>query len=118
MLKEIFTYKNGDPLDEQCPKCNGRLIIKSGKNGLFAGCINYPDCKYTCKVTVKENKIVPVVLKEDDIYCEKCGSKMVLKRTRRGSFFCLLAISQLQKHKKAVLVDNLITVKDNVTQEQ
>ena len=114
----ILPIKNGDPLDEQCPKCNGRLIIKSGKNGIFAGCINYPDCKYTCKVTVKENKIVPVVLKVDDIFCEKCGSKMVLKRSRRGSFFACSQYPNCKNTKKAIMVDNLITVKDNVTQEQ
>lgn len=32
-----------------CPKCNGDLILKSGKYGSFIGCTNYPKCKYIKK---------------------------------------------------------------------
>lgn len=32
-----------------CPKCNGKLIEKSGKYGTFIGCSNYPKCKYIKK---------------------------------------------------------------------
>lgn len=31
----------------QCPECHSRLIRRSGKNGPFLGCSNYPDCRYT-----------------------------------------------------------------------
>lgn len=30
-----------------CPKCNGRLFLRSGKYGEFYGCSNYPRCKHT-----------------------------------------------------------------------
>ena len=30
-----------------CPKCNGKLIIRNGRNGLFYGCSNYPSCRFT-----------------------------------------------------------------------
>lgn len=30
-----------------CPKCNGELIKRNGKNGYFLGCSNYPKCKHT-----------------------------------------------------------------------
>lgn len=33
--------------DGQCPECHNRLIRRSGKNGPFLGCSNYPDCRYT-----------------------------------------------------------------------
>lgn len=30
-----------------CPKCGGKLLIRSGKYGKFYGCGNYPKCRYT-----------------------------------------------------------------------
>jgi hypothetical protein len=32
-----------------CPKCNGELILRKGKYGLFYGCSNYPHCQFTMK---------------------------------------------------------------------
>lgn len=32
-----------------CPRCNGNLVERSGKYGLFYGCSNYPKCKFTMK---------------------------------------------------------------------
>lgn len=33
-----------------CPRCGGRMELKSGKYGTFYGCSNYPRCKYTEKI--------------------------------------------------------------------
>ena len=30
-----------------CPKCNGSMRLRNGKNGQFWGCIKYPDCRGT-----------------------------------------------------------------------
>lgn len=30
-----------------CPLCNGKLVIRNGKNGKFYGCSNFPKCRYT-----------------------------------------------------------------------
>ncbi len=32
---------------EKCPKCDGRLLLQNSARGLFVGCTNYPECKYT-----------------------------------------------------------------------
>lgn len=33
-----------------CPKCHeGKLVEKSGQNGPFLGCSNYPECKFTAQ---------------------------------------------------------------------
>lgn len=32
-----------------CPKCNGRLVKRKSKYGVFWGCSNYPKCRYTRK---------------------------------------------------------------------
>jgi len=34
----------------RCPECGGRLELRSGRYGQFAGCENYPGCRYTCDV--------------------------------------------------------------------
>lgn len=35
-----------------CPRCNGNLILKSGRYGEFYGCVNYPDCTFTKKFDI------------------------------------------------------------------
>lgn len=32
-----------------CPKCDGNLIVRTGKYGSFTGCSNYPKCRYVVK---------------------------------------------------------------------
>jgi len=34
-----------------CPQCNGSLIKRTGKYGDFYGCQNYPNCKFTQKIS-------------------------------------------------------------------
>lgn len=76
-------------IDEKCPECGGKLQLKKGRNGLFIGCKNYPACKFTSNYSIDENgKIIPKGKpKVEEFECEKCGKKMVLKWSRRGSFF-------------------------------
>lgn len=33
-----------------CPRCGGRLTLRRGECGEFAGCENYPDCRFTCSI--------------------------------------------------------------------
>lgn len=30
-----------------CPRCNGKLTLRNGRNGMFYECSNYPKCKFT-----------------------------------------------------------------------
>nr|WP_081415099.1 NERD domain-containing protein [Ectobacillus panaciterrae] len=30
-----------------CPRCNGKLVQRTGSRGTFLGCSNYPSCRYT-----------------------------------------------------------------------
>ena len=48
----IRTLKNGGKEEIICPKCGGKLVIRTAKRGAntgsqFYGCSNYPNCKYT-----------------------------------------------------------------------
>jgi DNA topoisomerase-1 len=72
-------------IDEQCPKCGGQLSKRLGRNGLFIGCTNYPECDYTRdlnadKAEADEPEIVA------DRSCPECGSALAVKRGRYGKF--------------------------------
>jgi DNA topoisomerase-1 len=65
-----------NPTGEMCEKCGAPLIFKYGRNGLFIGCSNYPDCRHT-----------QPILKPTGAKCPECGSDLLEKRTRRGRRF-------------------------------
>ncbi|MBQ4137582.1 MAG: type I DNA topoisomerase [Clostridia bacterium] len=71
-----------------CDKCGSVMIVKEGRFGKFAACPNYPGCKNTkplvSKEEVKEEKQEENVTGEK---CEKCGSNMVIRNGRFGSFY-------------------------------
>ena len=51
-----------------CPTCKtGRLSLRSGRNGMFAGCMNYPRCDYTASC------------------CPDCGNGIITIIDQRGS---------------------------------
>ena len=37
----------GMPEARPCPRCDGTLQLRTGPYGLFWGCSNYPQCRYT-----------------------------------------------------------------------
>lgn len=63
---------------KKCPLCHeGKEVIRDGKYGKFLSCSRYPECKYTA----------PFIEYVDGIKCEKCGRRIVLKKTRTGRDF-------------------------------
>ena len=82
--------------DFLCDKCGSRMIVRNGRFGKFAACPNYPNCRSTRPLTApaveetavadeeKSEKKTPVVA---DFKCEKCGSDMVLRSGKFGSFY-------------------------------
>lgn len=62
--------------DKNCPKCNGRLIVKSSRGTSFLACENYPNCKYTEPIGI-------------GISCplENCGGQIIVRVTKRGKKF-------------------------------
>ena len=82
--------KTAIPTDLPCPLCDGKMVIKWGKNGEFLACEKYPECKHTQDFTRNdEGKIVPVEREqpaESGEICEKCGKPMVFKNGRYGKF--------------------------------
>ncbi|HIJ89275.1 MAG: type I DNA topoisomerase [Desulfobulbaceae bacterium] len=82
--------KTAIPTELPCPLCDGKMVIKWGKNGEFLACEKYPECKHTQDFTRNdEGKIVPVEREqpaESGELCEKCGKPMVFKIGRYGKF--------------------------------
>ncbi len=94
--KNIPSQKVAKPLEgEFCPECGGQLLVRKGRYGEFIACSNFPKCKYTRQMDGTE-KPKP---KETDIKCDKCGSPMVIKTSRKGEEF--LACSNYPKCKNA-----------------
>ncbi len=76
--------------DIVCEFCGSKMIVKNGRYGKFAACPNYPKCKNTKPL---EDTKKEASAKEDkkavkaDFKCEKCGSDMVLRTSKYGSFY-------------------------------
>ncbi len=78
-----------------CDKCGAKMIVKNGRYGKFAACPNYPTCKNTKPlVKVSEGESEGTVEEKKptlaDFKCEKCGSDMVQRSGRYGSFFACI----------------------------
>jgi DNA topoisomerase I len=96
--------REGVPLDETCPECGSRLLMRFGRYGTFVGCSNYPECKYTRDL---EPAGAPATAvggpaaasgsaanggaeaggAEEIPPCEECGKPMALRRSRFGTFY-------------------------------
>ncbi len=82
--------KSSVPTDFVCPECQGKLVIKWGRMGEFLACENFPQCRHTQDFQRKEDGSIEPVAKEkpedSGESCEKCGSPMVFKKGRFGTF--------------------------------
>jgi len=72
--------------DLKCPKCDKPVILKWGKNGKFAACQGYPDCRFTSEYSVEEGKVKLVEQQVTDEKCPNCSAPMMVKTGRFGKF--------------------------------
>ena len=75
-----------------CEKCGAKMVVRTGKFGKFAACPNFPKCRNTKPLTPvsEEKKEEKPEKKQEEIApfkCEKCGSDMVLRSSRYGTFY-------------------------------
>lgn len=71
---EIGEIKIADEVsDVPCDICGRMMLIKYGPHGKFLGCPGFPECKNT-----------KPFLEKTGITCPKCGSELVIRRTRKG----------------------------------
>jgi DNA topoisomerase-1 len=86
-VREVSEYK--------CPVCGREMIKRRGRFGEFLGCSGYsvknekgePSCSTIINLD-KEGKPLPPKPKpiQTTIACEKCGSPMLLRDSKRGPF--------------------------------
>jgi DNA topoisomerase I len=78
---DMQNLKAGVATDKVCPKCGGAILKRIGKNGLFFGCSNYPECSHTEEVEKMEEP-------EDAPECPLCGTTpMNLRKGQWGPFW-------------------------------
>lgn len=46
-LDNEIAYQNFAEKNGLCPRCGGQLLLRTGQDGDFYGCSNYPTCHYT-----------------------------------------------------------------------
>ena len=81
-----------------CPKCGGRLVIRTSRFGEFIGCENYPDCDYIEKPEKKPAEEVGRL-------CPNCGHPLVYRYNKRtGVKF--IACSNFPKCKYQESIDD------------
>ncbi|NTV12422.1 MAG: type I DNA topoisomerase [Desulfobulbaceae bacterium] len=76
--------------DLPCPDCEGKLVIRWGRNGEFLACETFPACKYTRDFHRDEEGNIQALereaVEESGEACEKCGKPLVYKQGRFGRF--------------------------------
>ncbi len=70
-----------------CEHCGSRMIVKNGRFGKFAACPNYPKCKNTKPLTKSGDVLVEKKVETTDMKCELCGSDMIMRTGKYGSFY-------------------------------
>lgn len=72
--KELAEVEIKDEVsDEVCDLCGRQMVIKYGPHGRFLACPGFPECRNTKPYFEKIG-----------IACPKCGSDIVLKKTKKG----------------------------------
>ncbi len=60
--------------DIPCEKCGRMMVVKLGRYGKFLACPGFPDCR----------NVKPLVEKLENIKCPKCGSDILIRKSKRG----------------------------------
>lgn len=78
----------------ECEKCGKPMVVKKSRYGPFLACTGYPECRNAKPISgeVGENgemgaETPPELPEGYPQTCEKCGSPLVVKKNRQGSWF-------------------------------
>lgn len=75
--EKIGKIKVEDEVSEEvCEVCGRNMVIKMGRYGKFLACPGFPECKNARPL-----------LEEAGVDCPKCGSKLVVRRSKKGRKF-------------------------------
>lgn len=76
--KQVLEY-----LDEDCPKCNSKLVKRYSAKAKsdFVGCSDFPKCRYI-------QPTPDIIVENED--CPTCQDKLVIRQGRYGKFKCCI----------------------------
>jgi len=78
--------------DIACPACGKALQMKKGRYGPFLSCSDYPECKSIVNLDRKGGVKLPSAPPlQIELNCEKCGSPLNLRRSKRGPWLACSA---------------------------
>ena len=83
-----------------CELCGKPMLIKNGRYGSFLACSGYPECKNT--KDIKDGLAEDSNIEVCDIKCKKCGSRMIIKRSRTGQKFYACEKFPVCKHTESI----------------
>jgi DNA topoisomerase-1 len=80
--------------EHKCPNCGREMIKRKGRFGEFLGCSGYsiknekgePSCNTIINLDKDGKPQPPKVKIQTSVACEKCGSPMILRDSKRGPF--------------------------------
>ena len=72
-----------EKVGEICPDCGSELVYRNGRFGRFISCSNFPKCRYTRKIEVKEKEKPEPTGK----MCPDCGHELLKRKSRFGTYF-------------------------------
>jgi len=75
--KDTSTIDVEEEIDEKCPKCGSKLVVRYSRFGKFMACSKYPTCKFTKSfLKIVQNK-----------KCPTCGGDIVIRFTKTKKRF-------------------------------
>lgn len=73
--RKVTESRTSTPIDEICPQCGSKLVIRWGRYGEFISCVNYPKCNYIKKETT-------------GVKCPECkDGEILIRKSKRGRTF-------------------------------
>ena len=90
--KAMSQVKGGLDAHLSCPECGKPLMVKFGKSGQFLACSGYPACTFTSDYVRDDKGQIHIQTRakpelEKVGVCPRCGSDLVLRKSRTGSRF-------------------------------
>ncbi len=81
---------NYEESDVVCELCGAKMVYKNGRFGKFLACPSYPACRNTKALDKNGNPVGQKEQKTPELAgfkCDLCGSEMVVRNGRYGTFF-------------------------------
>lgn len=102
--------------DVVCPNCGREMNKRRGRFGEFLGCSGYsiknaegkPSCETIINLDKEGRPLPPKVKIQTTVPCEKCGSPMILRDSKRGPFLGCSAFPKCRATKQVAKLEGKV----------